>query len=290
MLPRSSRLSLLPVLMAGIGLARPGVATCQDTLALHLPDSSAHSTTSSGERLFGKADVLAFTGAAVATAAIAPFDRTVQRAMQARDVHDVGALHTTANALAFVGGPGPFVGGGLLYVVGRTTNSERAATLGVTLTEGVTFAAVLNGLVKGFSGRELPNATTKDPGDFSFGRGFHDRNGAFVSFPSGHTAASFAAATVVSEEVRVWNPSAASVVTPTAYSLATLVAISRLYQNLHWASDLPLGAAIGVWSGKTVVHWQRHHPSNWLIRQLLDVSIIPSRNRLTITSSSLEAR
>lgn len=289
MLLRSSqgtvRALLVPAVMS---LAAPRVATCQDTLTLRSPDSSAHSTASSDEHLFGRADLVALTGAAVATAAVAPFDRTVQRAMQARDLHDIPALHSTANALAFVGGPGPFVGGGLLYVIGRTTDSPRAAALGVTLTEGVTFAAVLNGVVKGFSGRELPNATTKDPGDFSFGRGFHDRNGAFVSFPSGHTAASFAAATVVSEEVRSWNPSAASVVTPTAYSVATLVAISRLYQNVHWASDLPLGAAIGVWSGKTVVQWQRHHPSNWLIRQLLDVSIVPSRNGLTLVSSPLE--
>jgi membrane-associated phospholipid phosphatase len=68
------------------------------------------------------------------------------------------------------------------------------------LTEGIVAAAALNGLLKGVSGRALPNARSAEPGDFSFGRGFHDGNGSFVSFPSGHTAASFAAAAEPSQD------------------------------------------------------------------------------------------
>jgi membrane-associated phospholipid phosphatase len=157
--------------------------------------------------------------------------------------------------------------------------------MGVNLTEGVLFAAALNGVIKGVSGRALPNATTGEPGNFSFGRGFHESNGSFVSFPSGHTAASFAAAAVIADEVSAWNPEVGRIVTPGVYSLATLVAVSRLYQNVHWASDLPLGAAIGVWSGKTVVRWQRGHPENWLVRHLIPLQLVPSSHGLTITGS-----
>jgi membrane-associated phospholipid phosphatase len=224
-----------------------------------------------------------FVGAALATSAVAPFDGTVQHAMVTEDVHDVRVLHAAANGFAFLGGPGPFVGGAALYLLGRSTQSNHVAALGVTLTEGVVLAAGLNGLVKGFSGRALPNATTTDPGDFSFGRGFHDHNGAFVSFPSGHTAASFAAASVIANTVQEWSPSAARIVGPVAYTTATLVAVSRLYQNVHWASDLPLGAVIGIWSGRTVVAWQHRHHNNWLSRHMAGLIVVPSGHGLTIT-------
>lgn len=223
--------------------------------------------------------------ALVATAAAAPFDHHIQRAFRGEEMRESAGLRRGAAALAFTGGPGPFVAGGLLYVAGEAGQSPRLATLGVTLTESVVLAAALNGFVKGVSGRALPNATTAEPGDFSFGRGFHDGNGSFVSFPSGHTAASFAAAAVVANEVSAWYPSASRIVTPTVYSLATLVAFSRLYENVHWASDLPLGAAIGVWSGKTVVAWQREHPNDWLIRQLVHVQVVPTSRRLTMMAT-----
>ena len=260
-------------------------ARCQSGALSAGTDSNRTSSSDSTYHLVSKHDVVMLVGAAVATAAAAPFDGTVQHAMRADDIHHGRGLQAAANGFAFLGGPGPFVGAAALYVVGRATQSNRVATLGVTLTEGVVLAATLNGLVKGFSGRELPNATTHDPGDFSFGRGFHDNNGPFVSFPSGHTAASFAAAAVIASTVQAWSPAASRVVSPAAYTTATLVAVSRLYQNVHWASDLPLGAAIGIWSGRTVVAWQGRHPENWLSRRLLDLQVAPSKRSLTITES-----
>ena len=232
--------------------------------------------------LVSRRDLVMFAGAVLGSIAVAPLDRTVQQAMLADDVHGNRGLRSTATGFAFLGGPGPFVGGAALYLVGRTTNSRRVATLGISLTEGVGLAASLNSLVKGFSGRALPNGATIDPGDFSFGRGFHEGNGPFVSFPSGHTAASFASATVLAKTIKDWNPAAARVVAPAAYATATLVAISRLYQNVHWVSDLPLGAAIGIWSGSTAVAWQRRHPDNWLTRRLLGLTVIPAGRRVTI--------
>jgi len=239
----------------------------------------------STHRVLSRNDLVMFVGAALATTALAPLDGTVQRAMMAEDVHHDRGLRAAANQLAFLGGPGPFVGGAALYLAGHATRSSRITTLGVTLTEAVVVAAALNGLVKGFSGRALPNATTTEAGDFSFGRGFHDNNGAFVSFPSGHTAASFATAAVIANTTEDWSPSAARVIGPAAYATATLVAVSRLYQNVHWASDLPMGAAIGIWSGRTVVAWQRRHPENWLSRRLVGVVATPSARGLTIAAT-----
>ena len=126
------------------------------------------------------------------------------------------------------------------------------------MTEAVLVAASITGLGKGISGRALPSVNDSNPENFQLGRGFHDGNGPFVSFPSGHAAASFAMAAVLTSEVDYWHPGTARIIGPIAYGGAALVGLARMYQNVHWASDLPLAAAIGTWSGLTVV--ARSHP------------------------------
>ena len=69
------------------------------------------------------------------------------------------------------------------------------------------------------------------------------------SFPSGHTTAVFAAATVYAMEYRhhPWIPIF-------AYSFATAVGISRMTETKHWPTDVLAGAALGILSGRQVVH------------------------------------
>ena len=71
----------------------------------------------------------------------------------------------------------------------------------------------------------------------------------FKSFPSGHTTAAFAAATVYAMEYRK------SVVVPiVAYTAASLVGLSRISENKHWATDVLLGATLGYLCGRVVVN------------------------------------
>src|SRR2546427_466277 len=67
-----------------------------------------------------------------------------------------------------------------------------------------------------------------------------------ASFPSGHTAASFAAATALA----VFYPSAA----PLTFSLATGVGLSRVYLGHHFPSDVAVGAMVGGGIG-TGIAW-----------------------------------
>lgn len=67
-----------------------------------------------------------------------------------------------------------------------------------------------------------------------------------ASFPSGHTAASFAAATALAS----FYPRAA----PLAFTLATAVGLSRVYLGHHFASDVAVGAGVGAGIG-TGVAW-----------------------------------
>jgi undecaprenyl-diphosphatase len=61
------------------------------------------------------------------------------------------------------------------------------------------------------------------------------------SFPSGHATAAFCAATLLSED----DPLA-----PAYYTLAAVVAASRVYVQIHHASDVIGGIAIGIALGR----------------------------------------
>lgn len=78
----------------------------------------------------------------------------------------------------------------------------------------------------------------------------------YNSFPSGHTAQAFAAATFLSEEYKdrfPWMPYA-------AYGLASSVGMMRMANNRHYVSDVLLGAGIGILSMK-VAYWT--HQYKW---------------------------
>jgi membrane-associated phospholipid phosphatase len=67
-------------------------------------------------------------------------------------------------------------------------------------------------------------------------------NGEGAGFPSGHTATAFLGATLLSHEYghkSVWIPIA-------GYSVATATGALRILNNKHYASDVVVGAAVGI--------------------------------------------
>ena len=200
-----------------------------------------------------KSDAVVGALAVLATVAISPLDGRTARKLQEQQFQGSDDLQQAARQLAFLGGPGPFLIGAGFFAAGRLSRTPRLADAGLHMTEAVLLAASFTGLGKGIFGRALPDVNVNNPDDFQFFRGFHDNNGPFVSFPSGHAAASFAMAAVITGEVDRWHPGLGHFVGPIAYGGAALVGLARMYQNVHWASDLPLAAAIGTWSGVTVL-------------------------------------
>jgi membrane-associated phospholipid phosphatase len=67
-----------------------------------------------------------------------------------------------------------------------------------------------------------------------------------LSFPSGHASNAFALA-AVAERHYGWKAGVP------AYTLASLVAVSRLQRNKHYLSDVMAGATLGYVVGRTVV-------------------------------------
>ncbi|WP_201985404.1 phosphatase PAP2 family protein [Hymenobacter rubidus] len=93
-----------------------------------------------------------------------------------------------------------------------------------------------------------------------------------LSFPSGHTAQAFLAASIVHAEFRdksQWYGIG-------AYTLATSVAAFRMINNKHWESDVVAGAGFGILSAHVAYlsHRNRwgHKPSG---RGIGDTSFVP---------------
>ncbi|MEQ8363995.1 MAG: phosphatase PAP2 family protein [Cyclobacteriaceae bacterium] len=68
------------------------------------------------------------------------------------------------------------------------------------------------------------------------------------SFPSGHTAQAFVAATFMHKEYGKQNP----LYSVLAYGTATSVGVLRMMNNRHWSTDVLVGAGIGILSTNLV--------------------------------------
>jgi membrane-associated phospholipid phosphatase len=134
-------------------------------------------------------------------------------------------------------GPGDVLGDGYLhfaaplalYLAGRAAGHADTSSLGVMLLR----TQVVNGVLTR-SLKFLPRARPYQD-EPAFGKG---------SFPSGHTSAAFATATVLHRRFG-WAGGIP------AFALATYIGISRL-ERVHYLSDVTFGAAVGIASGLTV--------------------------------------
>ncbi len=134
--------------------------------------------------------------------------------------------------------------------------NEKMKTTALLATQAYITGASLESVLKFLSGRTRPSyygagvqAEPRFLGPFS--KTAKDASGqkVYSSFPSGHTTVAFAAATVFASEYKN-----ITIVPIIAYSAATLIGISRITENKHWATDVLVGAAVGFLAGKNVVN------------------------------------
>ncbi|MDB4874209.1 MAG: phosphoesterase PA-phosphatase related protein [Gemmatimonadetes bacterium] len=234
-----------------------------------------------------KRDVTAVGVAIAATLAIAPFDHAISRELGDPESLRNRGLNRAADNIAFLGGSGPFLVSGLVYAAGSESHMQGLAHAALHNMEAIALASSITGLAKGLTGRALPNVEARH--QFSFGRGFHEGNGPFVSFPSGHTAAAFAMAATIAGEVDHVDPRIGRIAGPIAYSAAAAVGVARVIQRVHWPSDLPLAVVIGTWSGRAV---EKHaYRKGRAAAALRGLSVVPAAGgRTTIAWSSLASR
>jgi membrane-associated phospholipid phosphatase len=112
------------------------------------------------------------------------------------------------------------------YLTGYAAKSPRMMLVGADLVRAQLLGGFITDVTKVIVQRQRPN-------------------GANYSFPSGHTTSAFASAAVLQRHFgyKVGVP---------AYLLGGYVAASRMADNRHFPSDLLVGAAVGIVSGRAV--------------------------------------
>ena len=141
---------------------------------------------------------------------------------------------------------------GSFYFIGRATGNARARETGLLTAEAAINTVLVVGALKGITQRERPDAGS-ERSEFLDGGS---------SFPSGHSAQAWAAATVIANEYHDRRIQIA------AYGIATAVSVSRFTGGNHYLSDVLVGSAIGFGIGHYVYH--AHHVKSNDITELDD--------------------
>ena len=157
------------------------------------------------------------------------------------------------------GGKHALTPAGLLYLFGYMSNDRKAQHVGMLGIKSVLISGFFTTSLKTYSHRHRPESG--DRYNRWDGPGMSLRN---LSFPSGHSTAAFAMATVIATEYR--NRPFIPFIT---YGMATMTALSRVHDNKHWASDVFLGSAIGYYTAKVTMKINKGGFGN-------NVSIAPS--------------
>lgn len=151
-----------------------------------------------------------------------------------RDIHRLfPANHTHAeNVLQYIS----YAELGVAALAGATTQHDRLNTLLlVAKSEAIMLTSVF--LVKHLTHEQRPDASDR------------------LSFPSGHTAQAFLAASIVNLELRDhsrWYGVG-------AYTVATGVGVLRMVNEKHWQSDIVAGAGFGILSAHLAYLTHRNH-------------------------------
>lgn len=170
-------------------------------------------------------------------------------------------LVNTSKFITRFGGPYEVVTLGALASYGFIFKNEKIKTTTLLATQAYITSAIIFEAAKFLSGRTRPYAynpeinSNKSLWHGPFYQFKKDANGnkpdsySYTSFPSGHTTLAFAAATVYAMEY-----SDRPLIKILSYSAASIVGLSRITENKHWASDVLIGGVLGHLIGRQVVN------------------------------------
>lgn len=131
---------------------------------------------------------------------------------------------------------------GTFYLGGLILNNRWAKDTGIGLGATLLTSGLLQTFMKDAVGRARPGT---EVGPYRF-KPFSQDVG-YHSFPSGHMSVAFGISLVMARRIH-YIP-----VKIFFYSLAASTAISRLYSDAHWISDIAFGGALAWFCGETVL-------------------------------------
>jgi membrane-associated phospholipid phosphatase len=147
------------------------------------------------------------------------------------------ALRTPSNFISGLGNITPYAVPGTMWFIGDVSHNAHAADTGRLAAEAELDTEVVVQVLKFVTNRPRPNLSDNQ------------------SFPSGHAASAFALAAVLSHEYHD-KP----LIVVGSYGYATAVGFARVGGLNHFPSDVLVGAVIGEFIGRYVVHHHAHPP------------------------------
>jgi len=175
------------------------------------------------KNLFSTANIKPFVIGSAATAVSIPLDDPLKNYFgekrRAKPIGEVGAV---------IGHPvvlGAAAGGALLW--SYNTSNDRFRSMSFTLTQALIVDYSMTAALRLVVPRDRPDASGR------------------LSFPSGHSSGTFAAATVISHYYK-------KALIP-AYATACFVGFARIEKNKHHLTDVVFGATLGIITARTAV-------------------------------------
>jgi membrane-associated phospholipid phosphatase len=160
---------------------------------------------------------------------------------------------------------------GLAIVGGIATRDVKLRQAGIISMGSLLTNAVVTHTLKQAFQRHRPSAT--DDNDIFDGPLQKARN---TSFPSSHTSTAF---TIATSFATVYHNH--KYIPPIAYGLATLVGLSRIQHNAHWATDVLAGAAVGYLNAKGVSYLYRF-TNEQLKTKKMSLMMVPSMSPASV--------
>jgi membrane-associated phospholipid phosphatase len=177
-------------------------------------------------------------------------DEHIARSIQARRNSRTNSI---ARAVTPIGGGRGLQLSAAMVLAGLLARNDGLRDTGRDAFESQILAAgVITPLLKKGFGRQRPNQDEMNSHDF-------DPGSTQDSFPSGHSTSAFALASAIAGHSDGW------IVPTVAYTVASSVAVARLNDNVHWASDVFAGAVIGTATGRMIArrHRAAAHTAEW---------------------------
>lgn len=180
-------------------------------------------------------------------------DQSVRRELTYFNNH-LTTINSLNKNITYLGDGAVNVGISSLFLLnGLLFKNHKSFETGYLSTKAIVHAGIVVFVLKTIAGRERPFYTDHQ-GRFHIFRKLEEGS-AYHSFPSGHTITVFSMATVIAKEYsdKKW-------VGITSYGLASLVGLSRIGLDKHWASDVFIGSVLGYAIGNFTF---RQHQNTW---------------------------
>jgi membrane-associated phospholipid phosphatase len=145
------------------------------------------------------------------------------------------------------------------WTYGKIAKDSRAARTGIQVMESMIASGIVIQVIKHVTGRESPFTTDVPRGVWRFfpnQTDYANHVPRYDAFPTGHLATAVSTVTVIAENYPEWR-----MVKPIGYGLCGLLAFSMVNNGVHWASDYPLGIALGYSFAKIVTDRNKDQPT-----------------------------